>query len=121
MKWMLVGIIVVSGAAADLFNTVGMRHHGTVREFTPGALAQFIQDVLRNAYILGAIGPLIVSFFALMSLLSIAPVSFAIPATASSFLFETILGKVILKESVHWRRWIGAMLIALGVSLLVLP
>jgi drug/metabolite transporter (DMT)-like permease len=56
-----------------------------------------------------------------MSLLSIAPVSFAIPATASSFLFETILGKIILKESVHWRRWIGAMLIALGVSLLVLP
>lgn len=121
MKWILVGIIVVSGAAADLFNTMGMRHHGIVKEFTPGALARFIRGVLRNAYVLGGIAPLVVSFFALMSLLSIAPVSFAIPATASSFLFETILGKVILKESVHWRRWAGATMIALGVGLLVLP
>jgi hypothetical protein len=37
-----------------------------------------------------------ISFFALLSLLSIADLSFAIPATSASYLFETILAKYLL-------------------------
>jgi uncharacterized membrane protein len=53
-----------------------------------------------------------------MSLLSIANVSFAVPATAISFVLETLLAKYILKEDVGLRRWAAATLVACGVVLL---
>jgi len=58
------------------------------------------------------------SFFAFMKLLSIADLSFAVPATAASFVLDTILARVLLKEAVDIRRWAGAGLIACGVALL---
>jgi bacterial/archaeal transporter family protein len=59
-----------------------------------------------------------VAFFALLSLLSIADLSFAVPATSASYLFETVFAKVLLKEDVRWERWAGACLVAVGVALL---
>lgn len=47
-----------------------------------------------------------------------ADLSFAVPATAGSFVLETILARVLLKEAVDLRRWTGACLIAFGVALL---
>ena len=40
--------------------------------------------------------------------------------SAASFLLETVLAKVALKEHVTWKRWIGATLVACGVALLAL-
>jgi uncharacterized membrane protein len=53
-----------------------------------------------------------------MTLLSVADVSFAVPATAASFVLETAMAKVILKEHIGARRWVGASLVACGVALL---
>jgi len=115
MKWILVGIIILCNAAADIFDTVGMRLHGKVRDFGPAGLLRFTGSLFHNRYVLGGVAALIVSFFALTSLLSIAPVSFALPATAGSFLLETALAKVLLKEEVHRQRWAGAAVIAVGL------
>ena len=46
-----------------------------------------------------------VGFFALMALLSIADLSLAIPATAASYVLETVLARAILKEHVNRVRW----------------
>jgi uncharacterized membrane protein len=51
-------------------------------------------------------------------LLSIANVSFAVPATAASYLLETLLAKYVLGEDVRARRWAAATLVAAGVVLL---
>ena len=61
-----------------------------------------------------------VSFFAFMTLLSIADLSFAVPATAVTYVFETVLAKYLLKERISWGRWAGASLVACGVALLSL-
>ena len=61
-----------------------------------------------------------VSFFALMALLSIANLSFAVPATASGYILETALAKYILKEKIGWRRWAGASLVGVGVLLVAM-
>jgi drug/metabolite transporter (DMT)-like permease len=61
-----------------------------------------------------------VSFFAFMALLSIADLSFSVPATAGSYVFETLLAKLVLKERVGKRRWGGALLVCAGVALLSL-
>jgi drug/metabolite transporter (DMT)-like permease len=61
-----------------------------------------------------------VSFFAFMALVSVADLSFAVPATAVSYVIETILAKTVLKEDVGWRRWAGALLVCTGVAMLSL-
>jgi uncharacterized membrane protein len=58
-----------------------------------------------------------VSFFAFLKLLTMADLSFAVPASAASVVLETILARAILKEEVNWQRWLGAACIACGVYL----
>jgi uncharacterized membrane protein len=61
-----------------------------------------------------------ISFFAFLRLVSIADLSFAVPATAASYVFETVLAKYVLKERISGARWAGAWLVACGVALLSL-
>lgn len=118
MKWVLVAIIAVFNTVGDVLNTAGMKRQGEVEEFSPHSLRHMISGIFRNPFVLGGVAALAVSFFALLSLLSIANVSFAVPATAISYVLETFLAKHVLKEDVGRRRWAAATLVALGVALL---
>jgi len=115
MKWLLVGIIAVCNTLGDVLNTAGMKRQGEVEDLSPWTLLKMIKRILRNPLVLGGFAALAVSFFALLSLLSITTVSFAVPATAASYLFETLLAKYILGEDVRWRRWASSVLVACGV------
>ncbi|HZU28841.1 MAG TPA: hypothetical protein VFA04_25175 [Bryobacteraceae bacterium] len=120
MKWILVAIIVLGNTAGDLLNTAGMKRHGEVENFRPRHVAHLIYRLARSPFIMGGIAAMAVSFFSLLALLSIANVSFAVPATAASFLAETILAKFLLGEHIVAMRWAGALLVAVGVLLLAL-
>jgi drug/metabolite transporter (DMT)-like permease len=118
MKWLLVGIIVACNACGDLLNTTGMRRHGEVRDFRPGAMLRLLRALGRNAFVLGGLVAMAVAFFAFLALLSVAHLSFAVPATAASYVLETLLARWILRERIGWQRWTGASLVACGVTLL---
>ncbi len=118
--WILVAIIVIANACGDLLNTKGMRRHGEVHDFHPGAISRMLVRLSGNAYVIGGIASMVVAFLALLALLSIANLSFAIPATAASYLVETVLAKYILREHIGWKRWAGASLVACGVALLAI-
>jgi drug/metabolite transporter (DMT)-like permease len=118
MQWFLVAVIVACNAVGDLLNTTGMRRHGEVHHFTPRALGRLAAALARNPHVIGGIVAMAVAFFALMALLSVANLSFAVPATAASYMVETLLAKLLLKERVSGKRWAGAGLVACGVVLL---
>jgi uncharacterized membrane protein len=59
-----------------------------------------------------------VSFVSFVAVLRIAELSFVVPATAASIAVETALARLLLGESVHFRRWAGACLVGAGVALL---
>ncbi len=120
MKWLLVTIIVLATTAGEVLQAVGMRRHGEVRDFRPGAIGRMLALLARNGHIVASIVAMAVSFFAFMSLLSIADLSFAVPATAVTYILETALAKFLLKEQIGWGRWAGAALVAAGVALLAL-
>jgi drug/metabolite transporter (DMT)-like permease len=120
VRWVLVGIIVLCNTFGDVFNTAGMKRYGEVDDLKPRTILRMAGSIFGNPLVMGGLGCLAVSFFALLGLLSIANVSFAVPATASGYLLETLLAKYVLKEDVHWRRWAGATLVAVGVLLLSL-
>jgi drug/metabolite transporter (DMT)-like permease len=118
MKWILVAIVAACNTAGDVLNTAGMKRMGAVEDFGLRSFLRVCVRIFRSPMVLAGLAALAVSFFALLSLLSIAAVSFAIPATAVSYLLETLLAKYVLKEDVRWRRWAASALVVMGVALL---
>jgi len=114
----LVALVVIPGTVGDLLNSAGMKRQGELDDWSPAGLARFCRELLHNYFILVGIPAMAVSFFALMALFSASSLSFAAPITASSYILETALAKYVLKEDVEWRRWAGATLVAIGVTLL---
>lgn len=120
MRWFLVTLVAAATTAGDVLQSKGMRHHGEIDEFHPGAIRRVLSRIVRDPRVVGSIVAYAVAFFAFMRLVSVAPVSFAVPATAMSYVFDTILARYLLHERVQWRRWMGALLVAAGIALLSL-
>lgn len=102
MQWALVGGVVSATVVCDLLQSHGMRRGGRAWKLPLSVVFMAI------------------SFFCFTQLVKVADLSFAVPATAASFVIETLLAKLILKERVNTKRWMGALLVACGVALLAL-
>jgi drug/metabolite transporter (DMT)-like permease len=117
MKWVLLTVIVVSTVVADLLQSYEMKRSG---EQSVGArgLARLLRLTLSRRYLVLAMLCMAISFFAFMALVQMAPLSFAVPASAASLVVETLLAKLLLNEAVGKRRTAGALLVLGGVLLL---
>lgn len=120
MKWVLIAIIVAATTVGEVLQAMGMRRHGEIRDFRPGALRRVVAVLARNRIVIGSVAAMAVSFFAYMGLLTISDLSFAVPVTAVTYVLETVLAKYVLKERVNWLRWAGASLVICGVTLVSL-
>ena len=118
MRWVLVLIIVLSTVLADVLQSIEMKRHGEVEDFRPGKLGRMLGGFAQRLYLVLAVVLMAVSFFAFMKLLTFADLSFAVPVTAATFVLETIAAKLLLKEKVDVRRWVGVGLVTCGVALL---
>jgi drug/metabolite transporter (DMT)-like permease len=77
-------------------------------------------SIVRRPLLIASIVCMAISFGAFLALLRVADLSFAVPASAISFVFETALARWYLKERVDRRRWAASFLVASGVALLAL-
>jgi len=116
--WLYVALIVAATAAADVLQSREMKDHGAIHESGPSALARALSALARRGYLILAVCFMAVSFFAFLKLLELADFTFAVPATAASYVVETLLARFVLKEHVGGRRWAGTLLVAVGVALL---
>ena len=115
MKWLLVALCVTSTVVGDVFRSLGMRHHGEIHDFRPGAISSALGAIARNWMVIVSTCAMAVSFFSFMKLVSIAPMSFAVPVSAITFIPETFLARYLLHEAVDRQRWMGIGLILIGV------
>jgi len=120
MRWVWIAIIVGATTVGEVLQAMGMRRHGEIRDFRPGAIGRAMAVLAQNRFVIGSVVAMAVSFFAYMGLLTIADLSFAVPATAVTYVLETVLAKYVLKEQVNWLRWAGASLVVFGVALVSL-
>jgi len=120
MTWLLIAIMVAATTAGEVLQAAGMRRHGEIRDFRPGALGRALALLARNRFVIGSILCMAASFFAFMKLLASTELSFAVPVSAVTYVLETVLAKYLLKEHVSWRRWAGASLVIFGVALVSL-
>ena len=117
MKWLLLAIIVCATVLSDLLQSYEMKRSG---EQSVGArgLARLIRMIVSRRYLFLSIVCMAISFFSFMALVQTAPLSFAVPASAATFVLETALAKFVLNEHVGKRRTAGALLVLGGVVLL---
>ena len=119
MKWLMVGIIVGSTVLADLLQSFEMKRHSVKAEdLRPGRWPAVLRGLAQRGPLVLAVFFMAISFFAFMTLLESADLSFAVPASAATLVFETFLARFVLKERVDSWRWAGACLVAGGVALL---
>jgi drug/metabolite transporter (DMT)-like permease len=117
MKWALLSIIVIATVFGDLLQSYEMKRSGEQAVDARG-LARLLRLIVSRRYLVLSIVAMAISFFAFMALVQIAPLSFAVPASAATFVLETLLAKLVLKEHVGPRRAAGALLVLGGVVLL---
>jgi len=112
--WILLGLVVGSTVLADLLQSLEMKRHGEIVDFHP----RLLTVLARKKFLILAVFFMAISFFAFMTLLESADLSFAVPASAATLVFDTVLARLVLKEHVDFRRWVGACLVAFGVALI---
>lgn len=117
MKWLLLAIVVSATSVSDILQSHEMKRAGE-QSVGPRGIVRLFKTIARRWELILSIVCLAISFFAFMALVQAEPLSFAVPASAASFIVETLLAKLVLKEHVGVRRATGALLVLGGVLLL---
>lgn len=119
LKWALIFCTVFASSGGDILCAKGMSEGRELHDFRPTGLLRTVEYIVtRRLVILGYVC-YAVAFISLMGLLSVAPLTVAIPATAFSFVIDTLGASFILHEHVHWKRWLGVICVTAGVILAV--
>ena len=113
-------LTTVLGTGGELCLGRAMKQTGELERLHPGHAAGLIWRSLRVKWIWIGVAMMTVAFFSLLLLLSYESVSFVVPVTALSYLAGAIGGIFFLGETVSPRRWIGILLVCIGVMLVVI-
>ncbi|MBI4465576.1 MAG: hypothetical protein HY647_12805 [Acidobacteria bacterium] len=115
MRFLLLSVVVLAGAAGDVCVARAMKAAaGAEGPWATAACA------VRNLFLWLGIGWKAIAFFSLLGLLTLADLSWVVPATAVSFVLEVLAAKIFLRERVSSTRWAGALCVCLGVALISL-
>jgi uncharacterized membrane protein len=108
--------MVVCAVVGDLMLKRGMSAAGAV-QFTPAGLTHALGLMLTSAMIWLGICFLLGFMATQMTVMSWADYSYVMPAGAFGYALQTFLAVVVLHETVSAKRWIGVLLICVGVTL----
>ena len=114
-------IIILASSLGDVLIAKGMKRVGEIATLRLRELALIGTSIVRNAAFLLGLLCLAISFGAFLAVLSWADLSFIVPATSLSFVVSTLGAKWFLHERINRLRWIGTLLVCVGVALLSLP
>lgn len=111
-RYLVLAVITLTAAFGDTFLSIGMKQLGPVPVYHPGLLL----SALRTPWILGGIALLLGFFASYLTALSWADLTFVLPATSLGYAVIAVLSKFWLHEQVSLSRWMGILLIVLGVG-----
>jgi drug/metabolite transporter (DMT)-like permease len=113
-------LIIFAGTAGEMCMARAMKIVGEVTDFRPHAIAGAIGRAMKLHWFWIGLSGMALGFFALLGMLSLAKASFVFPATALSYVVGTLGGKLFLGERVTPQRWLGVLLVCLGVALVAI-
>ncbi len=110
-------IVVAAGTGGELCVTRAMKHVGEVTDFRPLEVVRVILRAMKVPWMWIGVAMMALAFFSLLAMLSIENVSFVVPVTALSYAAGALGGVFFLGERVSTRRWMGVLLVCIGVTL----
>jgi drug/metabolite transporter (DMT)-like permease len=113
--YILIFFVVIFAPVGNVLLSKGMKSAGDVRVNSLSDLAHIGLRVFTSPFIWLGIGFLLLFFVSYLLVLSWADYSFVQPASASSFGVVALLGHFALKEPISPTRWLGVIVICLGV------
>ena len=105
---------VVFGAFGDVSLSKGMKAVAGMPYFGP---VHTVVAVFTNAYVVSGIVLLVGFLFLYLASLSWESLSFVLPLTAADYVLVTLLAHFLLAEDVSPVRWLGSIMVALGIAL----
>jgi len=120
MLRILVAMTVAAGSAAfgQILVRRGMLQIGSLENYAPWPLVTYFWHALCNPYVIGGTVLNAIFYFLFLAALSWTGVTVALPMTAIEYGFAALMAVTILKESVPPIRWIGIVLVMVGVILI---
>ncbi len=116
---LIVLLQVVVMTAGDLMLAKGMKQVGDIAVFSPTVFFMRMSLTVRNVWILTGVACLAISLLLWLAVLSRAPLSMAVPMTATAYVLNAFAAKYLLLETVTSMRWTATGVIALGVLMLM--
>ncbi len=116
----LFAVIVTAGTGGELCVSRAMKSVGEATSFRPAEIVRVVLRAFREPWMWAGISMMALAFFALLGALSMYNVSFVVPVTALSYVAGALGGVVFLHERVSFQRWMGVLLVAIGVTLVFL-
>jgi uncharacterized membrane protein len=113
--YLLILLMVIFGPLGNVLLGKGMKRIGAVSIGTPREMLDVLSRVLTSGTIWLGIGSLITFFVAYMLVLSWADYSYVQPASSVAYGMVALLAHFMLREAVTPMRWMGVLIICLGV------
>jgi drug/metabolite transporter (DMT)-like permease len=109
--------IVCASTAGELCITRAMKIVGEVNNFHPFEVLRVIGRAVRLRWMWIGLMLMLLAFLCMLIVLSSENVSFVVPATALSYAAEAYGSRVFLGERITSLRWVGVVLVCVGVAL----
>jgi drug/metabolite transporter (DMT)-like permease len=106
-------MVVVTNVVGNLMLSVGMHEVGRIVSASPADYVRAFAD----PWTIGGVCILVVWMASDLALLSAADLSFVLPVTASAYVLIALAGHFVLHDRISPVRWIGIVVITLGVIL----
>jgi drug/metabolite transporter (DMT)-like permease len=113
--YILIFFIVIFAPTGNVLLSKGMKSVGDLQVHSPVDLLHVALRTFTSPFIWLGIGFLLMFFVSYLLVLSWADYSFVQPASATSFGVVALLGHFALKEPISPTRWLGVVVICLGV------
>jgi len=113
--YLLIFLMVIFGPLGNVLLGKGMKRIGAVTVATPAEALDVLSRILTSGTIWLGIASLIIFFGANMLVLSWADYSYVQPASSVAYAMSALLAHFLLREVVTPTRWVGVVIICLGV------
>ncbi|MBI4461045.1 MAG: hypothetical protein HY648_13440 [Acidobacteria bacterium] len=117
INFLLLGVVILAAAAGDVSFSRGMKMIGGI-ELRLATLRRMARRLMTSPFIGLGLFCHSIAFSSFLALLARADLSWVVPATAISFVVETLAAKYLLSEQVSRTRWAGALCVSAGVILI---
>jgi drug/metabolite transporter (DMT)-like permease len=114
LRYLLLAFIVIGSTFGDVYVAKGMKQIGAI---SVHRLRDLILAPL-HPYVALGIALLALFYFSYLASLSWADLSYIMPSTTFGYVLTALLAHFMLGEHVPLTRWIGIVLISLGVGLI---